>query len=145
MEEEPFLEEIFNKMSNKTKGSASERELLKLFWEKNWACMRTAGSGCVPEPSCDLIVGNAAKGVKAAIECKSSKSKTKYLDKEQISNFLIFCEIFGLKPILAIRFNREGWRLIDLTETGLKDSGKFWVVDINFAKEKGKTFEEFIR
>ncbi|MBI5148233.1 Holliday junction resolvase, partial [Candidatus Pacearchaeota archaeon] len=94
-------------MGNKEKGANAERELLHMLWQKGFACARVAGSGKIPEPSCDLVAGKFRK--KYAIECKTSKDKKRYIDSKQISDFLIFSEIFGLEPVMAIRFNREDW------------------------------------
>ena len=68
---------------SKAKGSRAERELLGMFWENNFAGYRAAGSGSTPLPSPDLLVGNGKRYL--AIECKSLKSKAKYLEEEQIS------------------------------------------------------------
>ena len=35
----------------KSKGTRAERELLHLFWENEWACMRSAGSGSTTQNS----------------------------------------------------------------------------------------------
>jgi len=125
-------------MSNKEKGANAERELLHKFVDEGYMCVRIAGSGLLPEPSCDLIVGKFNK--KFAIECKSVKGHIKYLDKDQIERFIIFSEIFGLVPVLAVRFNRQGWYFFDKedikkTQTGL-------AVSIELAQEKGKRFGE---
>ena len=94
-------------MINKKKGIAAERELLHLLWDKGFACCRVAGSGSIPEPSCDLLAGNQKKGY--AIEVKTSRKKKKYLDKEQVKSFLEFSEKFGLTPLFAVKFLRNGW------------------------------------
>lgn len=123
-------------MGNKEKGANVERELLKMFVNNNYMAIRAAGSGILPEPSCDLIAGKKRK--KFCIEVKSCKKDKKYLDKKQIENFLIFSQIFGLKPLLAIRFNREGWfflnpRYLEKTKKGL-------AISLNRARKKGKRF-----
>ena len=83
---------------------------------------------------CDLIAGK--KGKKYAIEVKSSKKPFKYISKEQIENFIIFTDIFGLKPVIALRFNREGW--LFLHPKHLRDTGKNWTITLNEARKKGK-------
>jgi len=114
-------------MGNKQKGANAERELLKKLLEEGYMAIRVAGSGILPEPSCDLITGKLKK--KFCIEVKSCKSNKKYLDKKQIENFLLFSQIFGLKPLIAVRFNREGWffvgpKKLERTKTGLAVSLK---------------------
>ena len=126
-------------MSNKAKGSKAERELYKIFIDNNYRAVRVAGSGTMENADCDLIAGKI--GEKYAIEAKSTKSQNKYISKQQIENFLIFSEIFQLTPVIALRFNREGWLFINPNQ--LKDSGKNWVIDIKTAKENGKRFSQF--
>ena len=128
-------------MGNKEKGANAERELLKMFSDATWRCVRVAGSGLADESPCDLIAGKN-KEKKFAIECKSSKDKKKYLSPEQIEDFLIFSEIFGLKPIIAVRFNREGWFFIE--PKNLERTSTALAISLKNAKKRGKRFGEFI-
>lgn len=123
-------------MSNKSKGSNAERELFQMFIDNCFRAVRAAGSGVMDNASCDLIAGNANR--KFCIECKASKNGSKYITKEQINDFIVFSQIFGLEPIIALRFNREGWFFLKPEQ--LQDSGKNWVVTLEMAKEKGKRF-----
>lgn len=125
-------------MGNKEKGANAERELLHKFVQEGYMVIRAAGSGKLPEPSCDLIAGKKRK--KYCIECKTTKTKKKYLAKKQIEQFMFFSEIFGLKPILAVRFNREGWfflhpKYLEKTKKGL-------AVSLELARKKGKRFAQ---
>src|SRR3989338_10865054 len=97
-------------MSNKSKGSNVERELYQMFIDNTYRAVRVAGSGMMDNTACDLIAGK--QGKKFCIECKSSKKSYKYITKKQIEEFLVFSEIFGLEPVIAVRFNREGWFFI---------------------------------
>ncbi|MEK6883540.1 MAG: Holliday junction resolvase Hjc [Nanoarchaeota archaeon] len=126
-------------MANKQKGSNAERELLKKFTENSYRAARVAGSGVNDDSPCDLIAGK--KGKKFAIECKSSKDRNIYIKKEQIEDFMLFAEMMGLDPVLAARFNREGWFF--LHPRHLKDSGKNFVLNLDNAKENGKRFSQF--
>ncbi len=126
-------------MSNKAKGSKAERELFKMFIDNNYRAVRVAGSGTMENADCDLLAGKIGK--KYAIEAKSTKSPNKYISKEQIENFIIFSEIFQLAPVVAIRFNREGWFFINPNQ--LEDSGKNLVINLKTAKETGKRFSQF--
>ncbi len=123
-------------MGNKEKGANAERELLKKFVEEGWMAIRVAGSGILPDPSCDLIAGRKSK--KYCIEVKSIKTNRKYLDKRQMEQFMIFSQIFGLKPILALRFNREGWFF--LHPKNLKKTKGSFSIDLDTARKKGKRF-----
>ena len=128
------------KMSNKSKGSKAERELVKLFTEQGWRAARVAGSGVNDDSPCDLIVGKMKrKGY--TIEAKSSKKKRIYISNAQIEDFMLFSSMIGLKAVIAVRFNREGWLFLE--PRYLKDSGKNWVVSLEQAKEKGKRFGQF--
>ena len=127
-------------MSNKSKGSRVERELLNLFTEQGWRAARVAGSGVNENTFCDLIAGKTGrKGY--AVEVKSSKKDRIYITKEQINDFVLFSQMIGLKSVVAIRFNREGWLFINPTD--LEDSGTNWVVSLDRAKEKGRKFGQF--
>jgi len=126
-------------MSNKAKGSKAERELFDMFVQNHYRAVRVAGSGTMENADCDLIAGKPGK--KFAIECKSSKAPIKYITKDQIERFIIFSEIFGLTPVIALRFNREGWFFLPPSE--MRDSGKNWVIKLEEAKEKGKRFSQF--
>jgi Holliday junction resolvase len=123
---------------NKAKGSKIERELYQKFVENNYRAVRVAGSGMMENTACDLIAGKT--GRKYCVEVKSSKSPTKYISKEQIEEFVIFAEIFKLTPIVALRFNREGWLFVKPID--LRDSGKNWVITLDEAREKGKKFAQ---
>jgi len=125
---------------NKSKGSKVERELFQMFVDNNFRAVRVAGSGMMENADCDIIAGKKGNG-KYAIEVKSSKKLVKYITKEQIGSFMVFCEIFGLKPVIAIRFNRVGWFFIN--PKFLKDSGDNWRIDLETCRKKGKRFAQF--
>ena len=138
-----MVEDKFENMpKNKSKGSKAERELFQKFISSGtYRVVRVAGSGTMENADCDLIAGK--KGAKYAIEVKSSKKPIKYITKEQISNFMTFSEIFGLKPVIALRFNREGWLFINPKK--MRDSGKNFAITLKEAKKKGKKFSQFFK
>lgn len=126
---------------NKAKGSKYERELFQKFIENNYRAVRVAGSGTMDKADCDLIAGK--KGKKYSIEVKSSKKPVKYIPKEQIEQFMIFSEIFGLNPVIALRFSREGW--LFLHPKYFRNVGKNFSITLNEAKKKGKKFAQFFK
>lgn len=126
--------------NNKAKGSKAERELFQKFIENGYRCVRVAGSGTMENADCDLLAGRKG-GEKYSIEVKSSKKPAKYISKDQIERFIIFSEIFGLNPVVALRFNREGWIFINPDQ--LRDTGNNWAITLEEAKEKGKKFSQF--
>jgi Holliday junction resolvase len=123
-------------MGNKEKGANTERELYQMFIDNCYRAVRVAGSGMLDNTSCDLIAGK--EGKKFCIEVKASKKPCKYITKKQIEEFMVFATIFGLEPVVAVRFNREGWFF--LKPEDLEDSGKHWKVDLDIAREKGRRF-----
>ena len=128
-------------MKNKAKGSKAERELYEMFVDNHYRAVRVAGSGTMENADCDLIAGKKGGGRKYCIEAKSSKKPMKYISKEQISKFVSFSDIFGLKPVIAVRFNRLGWFFINPKE--LKECGKNFSITIEQARKKGKRFSQF--
>jgi Holliday junction resolvase len=125
--------------NNKSKGSKAERELLDMFVKDNFRCVRVAGSGVMENSDADLIAGKP--GHKYSIEVKSTKKTSKYITKEQMNNFMVFSEIFGLIPVIAVRFNRIGWFFLNPSD--LEDSGKNWVINQEIMKKKGKRFAQY--
>lgn len=117
---------------SKKRGIAAERELLHLLWAKGYAVARVAGSGSVPEPSCDLLAGNGK--VRYAIECKTSRKEKKYITAEQIQEFEKFAERFGLEPIVAIKFIRKGWFFIPPKK--LDKTGKSYAISLDDAMKR---------
>src|SRR3989344_9681004 len=94
--------------NNKSKGSKIERELVKLFTENSWRAVRVAGSGVGDESPCDIIAAKSGKRG-YTIEAKSSKKDSIYISKQQIEDFVLFSNILGLNPVIAVRFTYEGW------------------------------------
>jgi len=125
---------------NKAKGSKAERELFQMFVDGNYRAVRVAGSGTMDNAECDLIAGKKGKK-KYGVEVKSSKAPVKYITREQIEKFVVFCDIFGLTPVIALRFNREGWFF--LHPKSMKPTEKNWVIKLEDAREKGKRFSQF--
>ncbi|MBI2651107.1 Holliday junction resolvase [Candidatus Woesearchaeota archaeon] len=127
-------------MSRKSKGINAERELVHMFWSKNYACMRIAGSGSNKYPSPDLLVGNNLR--RMAIECKLTKKSSKYFEKEEVSELKKFAEIFGAEPWFAIKFKGCDWYFISLDDLTQTESG--FMISIENAKNRGLLFEELI-
>jgi Holliday junction resolvase len=127
-------------MGNKDKGANAERELLHMLSENGFAVVRIAGSGMIAETSADLIAGNAFKMF--MIECKTCKDKKRYLEKQQIKDLKEFARKFGFPPIIAVKFNRQGWWFIEPEK--LDDVGKNLAISLEDIKEKGMSFEQLM-
>ena len=125
---------------NKAKGSKIERELFIKLVDHGYRAIRAAGSGTMQNADCDLIAGKKGHG-KYAIEVKSTKKPYKYISKEQMEKFLEFSDIFGLFPVIALRFERQEWLFIEIKN--LRDAGKNCVISLEEAQKKGKTFSQF--
>ncbi|KYK24634.1 hypothetical protein AYK26_03605 [Euryarchaeota archaeon SM23-78] len=121
----------------KSKGSKAERDLIHLFWSKGFAAMRAAGSGSTQHPSPDVIAGDGKKFY--AFEVKSSRDKSKYLEKDEITQLDLFANSFGARPFVAIKFDNEEWYFLRLTD--LKVTPRSYVVTLDLAKKKGLSFE----
>lgn len=126
---------------SKKSGIAAERELLHMLCDKGFSCIRAAGSGSMPEPSCDLLAGNGI--LKVAIECKTCKTKKKYLEKQQMKDFELFAQRFGLSALIAVRFARQGWWFISPEQ--LDDTGKGLAISLEDIQKRGKNFDELVK
>jgi Holliday junction resolvase len=127
-------------MNYKSKGINAERELIRLFWGiDGWSAIRVAGSGSSRFPCPDVIAGNRAR--KLAIECKTVKLKTKYLNDEDILQLKTFSAVFGAEPWIAVKFKSD-WFFLSIED--LKKTVKGYAVSKELAKSKGLLFEELV-
>ena len=136
-----LIEKEMIEMSVKQKGSKAERELLHMFWAKNWACLRSAGSGSMKYPGPDLIVSNKVR--RLAIECKSTKKKKQYLEEYDIKQLKDFCNIFGAEPWFAVRFARKDWLFLGIEDLEKTENG--YVIDVKTAERRGLLIDELIK
>jgi Holliday junction resolvase len=127
-------------MSVKAKGINAERELIHLFWSKDWAAIRVAGSGSSKYPSPDVLASNSSR--RLAIEAKITKEKYRHFDAEKINDLKIFAEKFGAEPWIAIRFMRSSWFFLKLED--LHSSGNHYSISSELAESKGISFERLI-
>jgi Holliday junction resolvase len=128
-------------MNKKQKGSVAERELIKMFWSKNWAAFRAAGSGSSSYPTPDLIAGNAQR--KLGIEVKTVNAKIKYFTKDEIGQLRHFSHTFGCEPWVAIKFDRKGWLFFTIEDLDEKENS--FAAKYQENSLKGFTFEELIK
>ena len=128
-------------MSQKKRGCDAERELLHMFWGKGFAALRSAGSGSMKYPGPDLIVSNKIRIL--AIECKSTKEKKRYLDKDDVNQLKEFCDIFGAEPWFAVRFARTNWLFLSLED--IEKTEKGYVIDSEVAERRGLLIDEVIK
>lgn len=125
---------------SKQKGSNAERELLHMFWAKNFATIRSAGSGSMKYPGPDLLVGNLAR--RMAIECKSTKDSSIYLNEHDVQQLREFSKVFDARPWFAIKFLRKGWLFLTIEDLDKTPTG--YVISFKKAELRGISFEELI-
>lgn len=125
----------------KSKGSRTERELFHLLWDNKWAVVRIAGSGSTPLPAPDLLAGKSGRVL--AIECKAIKKGNRYLKKEDFDQLLVFSELFGAEPWLAVRFNNLDWYFVKPKDLEITE-GSNYIISMTLLKEKGITFDKLV-
>ncbi|MBM3199514.1 Holliday junction resolvase [Candidatus Woesearchaeota archaeon] len=128
---------------SKRKGSNAERELVHMFQDKGWGAMRAAGSGSTTLPSPDIIAGNRDNKRYLVIECKSIKNDAQYFPEDEIQQLRTFSSMFGAEPWIGIRFDFLKWFFVHLDEVK-KGKGKLYVITLEYAQKKGKSFGELI-
>lgn len=118
-----------------------ERELFHMFYDSGHMPLRIAGSGSTPIPSCDLVISCNSEHL--AIECKSLKTDRKYLSEADLAQLKTFAEKFNAVPLLAMRFDREGWYFLNPDK--LEKTKNNFVISLDYAKTHGMSFEELIK
>ena len=102
-------------MSGK-KGSRYERELVNRFESCGWGALRCPASGGATDRELpDILAGLALDGPSKdypisralAIELKSGKSTTLYVDRDEVKALRSFAESFGATPLLGARFTTQ--------------------------------------
>ena len=124
----------------KGKGTAGERELVHMFWQRGWPCIRVAGSGSGRYPSPDLLAGNRER--KVALECKTIGNRNIYISKEQINGLKEFCAGFGAEAYVGVKFPKDGWLFLSLDD--LNECKSSYTVSSEIAKAKGFIIDELI-
>jgi len=127
-------------VNRKSKGTNAERELIHLFWAKQWAACRVAGSGSMKYPCPDIIASNNLR--KIAVECKSTKSTTQYFTRKEIGELEVFARLFGAEPWVGVRFDNIGWYFFSTED--LKKTKKLFHLTLEEAKSVGMSFDELI-
>ncbi|MAF35277.1 Holliday junction resolvase [Candidatus Woesearchaeota archaeon] len=122
---------------SKTRGTAVERELIHLFWEKGWAACRVAGSGSMRYPSPDILASNGTNLF--AIECKSSRKDAIYIPLAEIKELTSFALLFRALPLVGTRFSKKEWRFVKPEMTATTE--KFAV----FKPDQGVSFDQLTK
>ncbi len=126
----------------KRKGVKFERELIHALWEEGFAAVRCAGSGSMSYPSPDIVASNGK--IILAIEAKVREKLPLYIQDEKLRELVMFSNLFGAKPVVALKIKKEKWRfftveMLERTERGYKiDSNNFYL-----GKELGEILGKF--
>ncbi|MHA1266241.1 MAG: Holliday junction resolvase Hjc [Candidatus Helarchaeota archaeon] len=127
------------------KGINSERQLVKLFWENEFAAIRVpaSGAGAKSYPKPDIIVGNGKHYL--AFEVKTTQSEKIYLHNAEIDELVSFSKQFGCKPFVAVKFGKKSreWRFFEIPAIRRTFSGNY-VITFESDFTKGKDFSSLL-
>lgn len=90
------------------KGYSFELELKEHLKNTGWFVVRSAGS---KKP--DLVA--AKEGKVMVIECKVTKERKIYIDKDEVIGLKTVADAFGGEGVFAIKQIGARWSLVDLT------------------------------
>ncbi|RLG75715.1 MAG: Holliday junction resolvase [Thermoprotei archaeon] len=128
--------------SKRRLGFSRERELVRLFWKKGFACIRGPASGAKTRRIIypDLIA--LKNGAIFIIEVKTRESKEPiYIDREKIIRLKEFARRAKGLPLIAIKFiGQTRWRFLHVNDLIETPKGNF-KVDLEVLAKKGLTIE----
>ncbi len=101
------------RVKRKNKGTKFERELIHILWENGFAAIRAAGSGATTYPCPDILASNGK--IVLAFEVKARVSLPLYLTEQKVKELVMFSNLFGAKPYIALKVSRRGWRFIEVS------------------------------
>jgi len=96
----------------KEKGTRVERELINLLWDNGFAAVRVAGSGSASFPCPDVVASNGK--VVLAFEVKTRSKLPMYLTYQEVKELVMFSNLFGAKPYIALKIPRREWYFIEI-------------------------------
>ncbi len=125
-------------------GFQRERELVRLFWKKGFACMRAPASGAKVKRTVYPDVVALKNGFTLIFEVKTREKRgTIYIEKEKIEKLLEFARRVKSKAyaFIAVKFlDGSGWRFIPVELLEETRGGRFKVTEE--AYNKGLTLKE---
>jgi Holliday junction resolvase len=101
-----------NSIPTLPQGIDEERSLVNILWRKGFAVMRAPASGSATKrPLPDIIAGSKKRGLQFAIEVKTTRSNTLYIENDSLCQLVEFAQTFGCDPFLAVKFRgqRTSW------------------------------------
>jgi len=103
------------------KGTRVERELINLLWENGFAAVRVAGSGSMSFPCPDVVASNGK--IVLAFEVKTRSKLPLYLTYQEVKELVMFSNLFGAEPYIALRMPRKGWFFIEVKSLARTSKG----------------------
>ncbi|MBW2991896.1 Holliday junction resolvase [Candidatus Woesearchaeota archaeon] len=122
---------------SKAKGSNVERELISMFWSREWGAIRVAGSGSMSFPSPDVLASNKIRII--AVECKFVNGDKKYFPRDEVEQLELFAEKFGAEPWIGVKFSRKSWYFLRTKDLG-STKGMF-LASLELCQKKGMSFD----
>jgi len=104
---------------------------MHILWENGFAAIRAAGSGATSFPCPDVLASNGK--IVLAFEVKTRVNLPLYLTEQKVKELVMFSNLFGAKPYIALRLSRKGWRFIEVCK--LIKTPKGYKVDDNLFAE----------
>jgi len=128
----------------KRKGTRFERELIHALWNEGFAAVRSAGSGSSGFPSPDIIASNGR--IVIAIEAKVREKLPLYIPELRVRELVMFSNLFGAKPVIALKIKGEKWRFFEVDELEKTEKGyKISRAIFHSGKELGEILGKFIQ
>jgi len=124
------------------KGYKEEIDLVKIFWDNDFAAIRApASGGATKKPLPDVIAGNGVKYL--AIEVKTTSKDKIYIDSQKIEGLLKFSKMFGAEPYIGVKFKYKKWFFLPVDDLELT-AQKNYKIDLDLALRKGLDIYELI-
>lgn len=129
-------------------GVKAERDLVHMFWDAGFAVLRAPASGggtMLPRP--DLIAGSVKKNKFFALEIKTARKDTIYINEDQINDLLEFASRLGYQAILGVKFKnrRKGYRFLKVPDQLERvRNGSNFKTSFALAMSNGMTFGELV-
>lgn len=122
-------------MSNYSKGSRGENELIDIFYDEGYGCVRAAGSGTANRETPDILVGDGERLLAMEVKRWDSGVGYEYVSKQETHDLEWFSEKFGCEYWIAVRFDYGNFGFFKKEE--LKATDKNYRVDEFKEPERG--------
>ena len=137
-----FGKQVVTMSSKRRLGFSRERDLVRLFWKKGFACIRGPASGAKTKKVIypDLVA--LKNGVIFVIEVKTRDSREPiYIEKEKIVRLREFANRAGGLPLVAIKYVGHGkWKFLRIEDLLETPKGNY-KVDPEVVSKKGLSIE----